>query len=333
MLALLVGLSVQIKADEAPPKPEPKADEIKLPWTKEDMAKDWARGRAYRFDIAGSNPIKRTARIEIDAVTADGFSMDTFMKEAGKDEVAEGAKTKTFEEHLEKLLKRLKGSKQSEETVEVPFGKISCFCFTKESKGETSTTIEKYWLASSVPGMFIKAEHSVSADKQVDFESWSLANVDILRVKLPWTAKEIAAVWKDGAMFKLNVTSSAGSGWIKLTATDVTDEGFMGTEDGEMGGEAHTGKPNKMTWDSFIRQFAEAKCDTVITDETIETPAGKFECALYTTTDKRPGHEGVQKAWYVKKSPGLFAKVTAENKKGETITTETWELTEYKFGK
>src|SRR5262249_49373719 len=155
---------------------------------------------------------KRHARIEIDDVTADGFSMNTFTQEGAKEEVAEGAKKKTYDEHIDGLLKRLKGATQSQVELEVPAGKFTCQCYTKESGDDKSHSTEKYWLSSSVPGMFIKAEHSVSADKQTDFETWTLTDLDILRAKLPWTNKEIAAAWKDGAVFKFNITAEGGAG-------------------------------------------------------------------------------------------------------------------------
>lgn len=333
LLALFLTIPGQVAADIPPEKPKPEADGLKLPWTQEEVAKDYARGRAYRFDVSGANPVKRKARLEIDEVTAEGFTMTSFIQEGDKPENSDKPAKKTYAAHLEGLLKRLQGATVSEESVEVPYGKFSCTCYTKESGDDTAHTIEKYWLTATVPGMFIKAEHSVSADKKVDFESWSLADVDILRVKLPWTNAEIAAAWKDGATFKLSITGASGTGFVRLTASEVTAEDFSAKEEVEMDGKALPSNTRKMTWDKFIRQLAEAKCDTVISDESIETPAGKFECACYTTTTKREGMEMVQKAWYVKKSPGLFAKVTSENKKGDKVENEVWELTEYKFGK
>jgi hypothetical protein len=50
-----------------------------------------------------------------------------------------------------------------------------------------------------------------------------------------------------------------------------------------------------------------------ITEETVEVPAGKFECWLYTV-QKREGDPAVVRLYFAKKLPGHLVKIANEEK-------------------
>jgi len=93
------------------------------------------------------------------------------------------------------------------------------------------------------------------------------------------------------------------------------------------------GKPkttkDRQAWVDFQTQASFLEIDTKITDETIETPAGKFECRVYTV-QKREGDPAVVRMYFAKKLPGHPVKMTSEEN-GKIVFTMT--LLEHKEGK
>jgi len=84
----------------------------------------------------------------------------------------------------------------------------------------------------------------------------------------------------------------------------------------------------RQAWVDFQTQASFPEIDTKITEETIEVPAGKFECWLYTV-QKKEGDPAVVRLYFAKKLPGHPVKITSEEK-GKTIFTMT--LLEHKDG-
>jgi hypothetical protein len=93
----------------------------------------------------------------------------------------------------------------------------------------------------------------------------------------------------------------------------------------ENGKELHR-RTSSSTW-AEIQAHAHFPAEaTEITAETIEVPAGKFECALYVVTEPR----GVRRLWFAKKLPGPPVKFVSEVD-GKVVFSMT--LTEHKSGK
>ncbi|MFI5402349.1 MAG: hypothetical protein ACHQ1G_05380 [Planctomycetota bacterium] len=84
----------------------------------------------------------------------------------------------------------------------------------------------------------------------------------------------------------------------------------------------------RQAWVDFQTQASFPAIDTKITEETIEVPAGKFECWLYTV-QKKEGDPAVVRLYFAKKLPGHPVKITSEEK-GKAIFTMT--LLEHKDG-
>ena len=339
-LAAFVGLPAM--ADEAPerPKPstekpeEPKVAEITLPWTQEEVVAASKKGVAYRFEIAAEGSATGSADMEISDVTDSDFLMTSLIVVDGH-EIKEEPIKKTWDEHLNGLKKRLKGSSVSQESIEVGAGKFECTLYTKSVEDENSKKSEKMWLSKDLPGMMIKAERYSSRGGKVDSESWSLVSHDILRVKLPWSVKEIAASWKDGVSMKYNASNEGGdAGWVQMVMSDVTETGFTEVTIEALGGRPEkTSEPSKRTWDRYLREIAVPRHNATVTEESIEVKAGKFECMVVTIVEKGEKSSGTQKLWIAKKEPGLLVKMSIDGMQNGKPDKEGYELVEFKKGK
>lgn len=327
--------AVMALADEAPdpkpqPKPEPKAESNKAPWTAKEIHEAWAKGKVFNYDIETEDGKGSKGWWEVDNVTDADFTMSMNIQEAGKEAQLGKARKRTFEEHLNSLVKDLKDAESAADTFKsTESGEFACTVYT--IKKESSW--QKFWLSKSLAGMPVKMEKESMRGEKRDYECWTLTSHDILRIKLPWTAKELAAKWKDGASFKYSLESDGKTGWMQIVVSDVTDEGFTSTESGEFGGEKEDSKPRKYTWEKFMREMAAPKYGTTETTETIETKAGKFECKVYSYSEKTGDSEMTTKCWFAKEVMGPWVRMTMQAKGGEKSMSNAMELLEFKIGK
>ncbi len=84
------------------------------------------------------------------------------------------------------------------------------------------------------------------------------------------------------------------------------------------------GKPvtQRGTWKEFQAHGSFPEKATKVTEEAIETPAGKFDCWLYTVTEEEEGSKSVQRLWFAKKLAGPPVKMTTEID-GKVVSTMT----------
>lgn len=329
-LSLIAMAAVAALADEAPPKPEPKSEGNKAPWTAKEIHDAWLKGKVFNYDIETEDGKGSTGYWEVDNVTDADFTMSMNIKEAGKELQPGKARKRTFEEHLNSLVKDIKDAETAVDTCKTTEGgEFACTVYTiKKENGW-----QKFWLSASLVGMPVKMERETKREEKRDYECWTLTSHDILRLPLAWTAKELAAAWKDGAWFKYSLTAEGQSGWMKITVSEVNEEGFTSVEESEFGGKASKDEPRKYTWAKFIRQMAAPKYGTTVSKEAIETKAGKFECTLYTNVEKEDGVESTNKVWFAKEVTGPWVKMTGEFKGGDKSSSNVMELMEYKIGK
>ena len=334
-LSFIALAAVAALADEAPepkpqPKTEPKAEGNKAPWTAKEVHDDWLKGKVFNYDVETEDGKGSKGRFEVDNVTDADFTMVQSIQEKGKEELNEKPRKRQFEEYVGGLERQIKDATKADSTFDLPDGiKVECTVFTTESKGAW----QKFWLSKSVPGVPVKMEREVKRGEKRDYECWTLTSHDILRVKMPWTPKDLAEKWKDGASFKYSLEADGKTGWMQIVVSEVSEEGFTSTESGEFGGEKEPGKPRKYTWEKFMREMAPPKYGTVESAETIETKAGKFECKVYTYSEKTGDSEMTTKCWFAKEVTGPWVKMTMHAKGGEKMTSNGMELLEYKIGK
>lgn len=330
VLVLFLTISGQVRADEAPPKPEPKAEGNKAPWTAKEIHDAWLKGKVFKYDIETEDGKGSKGWWEVDNVTDADFTMSMNVQEAGKEAQPGKARKRTFEEHLNSLEKDIKDAEVSQETLKVGEGaEYPCNVYTMKKEGGW----QKFWLSTSLVGMPVKMERETKRSEKRDYECWVLTGHDVLRLPLSWTAKDLQAAWKDGAWFKYTLTSDGQSGWMKISVSDVNEEGFTSVEESEFGGKASKEEPRKYTWEKFMQQMAPPKYGTKSSAETLETKAGKFECTCYITTEAEGGATSTQKTWFAKELSGPWVKMSGEFKDGDKVSTHSMELIEYKLGK
>lgn len=334
-LSFIAFAAVAALADELPdpkpqPKPEPKAEGNKAPWTAKDVHDDWLKGKVFHYDVETEDGKGSRGWWEVDNVTDTDFTMSQNIQEKGKEAQTDKPRKRQFEEYIGGLERQIRDAAKSNETLKLTEDlSFDCTVFTTESKGAW----QKFWLSTSLPGVPVKMEREIKRGEKRDYECWTLTSHDILRVKLSWTPKELAEKWKDGASFKYSLESDGKTGWMQIVVSEVTEEGFTSTESGEFGGEKEDGKPRKYTWEKFMREMAPPKYGTTESTETLETKAGKFECKVYTYTEKTSDSEMTTKCWFAKELTGPWVKMAMQAKSGEKLMSNGMELLEYKIGK
>ncbi len=137
-------------------------------------------------------------------------------------------------------------------------------------------------------------------------------------ISLPWTSEEIKKSIKAGASMLFKVEQTMGekttSSYTKMEITAVTEEGYtmktsnLDAEKKEMG----KAKEKTEKWADYMAKMKFTKADTTVTEESIETPAGKFDCKVYAQVQKKGGQEMTIKFYFPKDKPGTLAKLTGE---------------------
>jgi len=137
-------------------------------------------------------------------------------------------------------------------------------------------------------------------------------------IGLPWTADEIKASIKTGAsmLFKNEQTmgEKTTTSYTKMEITAVTDEGYTMKTTNLDAEKKELGKAKEKTekWTEYMAKMKFTKADTTVTEESIETPAGKFDCKVYTQVQKKGGQEMTIKFYFPKDKAGTLAKLTGE---------------------
>jgi len=140
----------------------------------------------------------------------------------------------------------------------------------------------------------------------------------------PYTADEIRKACPDGRTDVFRVedfgpvkikTQKYGAGDEKGTTVEVT----ITKEDGTPLGN----KTMTATWKDLQAHASFPEKDTKITEETIEVPAGKFDCRLYTLVQKdTDGETTTTRAYFAKSLAGPPVKMTSETG-GKAVFTMT----------
>jgi hypothetical protein len=154
-------------------------------------------------------------------------------------------------------------------------------------------------------------------------------------VALPWTADEIKAAVKKGQTVLLKMEQTIGekttTTYTKMEITAVTEEGYtsktttLDAEKQEMG----KAKEKTEKWSEYMAKMAFKKSDTTISEESIEVPAGKFDCKVYTQIKKQGKTEMTLKFYFPKDKAGILAKVTGEGTGYKVVQTlEEWKAGE-----
>ncbi|CAG0998198.1 hypothetical protein PLCT2_02896 [Planctomycetaceae bacterium] len=334
MVALLLGLLLaasNVMADKAPPredpKPEPKADE--LPWDVEAIRNLWADGIAFEFELKVDGVNDGGMILESENITDKGFLATTVSISKEGDERVEKSKDKTWDEYLAELKKRFKGATITDETIKVPSGEYACKRYSIPAAGSSVN----YWLCDKVPGMFIKAENRMEKDSTETVQSWELADIDVPMVRMPWSRKQCAESWKDGVKIAYAIEAGPEKGTLTLDVSAADAKGFTASQTEEVNGKKSTKENETTTWAKYLREFSVPRKDAKISEETIETPAGKFECKVVVRVREGETRKTTTTFYFAKNEPGVLVKMVKLEERGEKKETESFTLTELKKGK
>lgn len=130
----------------------------------------------------------------------------------------------------------------------------------------------------------------------------------------PYTAEQIRAACLDGRVSVYSVGADHEDHRWTFRFTNGDEKGTdLETTVTDAEGKV-IGKPKKShpTWKELQAHASYPEKQTKITQEEIETKAGKFACTLYTVT-KREGEDAeVTRAWFATKLPGPPVKLVTE---------------------
>jgi len=154
---------------------------------------------------------------------------------------------------------------------------------------------------------------------------------------LPWSAAELLASTRKGQKWsyvanfvnknpKRNDHLDLRPHRTAIEIGDVDDAGFTVTyTDFEQASGKPMSQDSRLTWEQRLSQLREAISGTsepTVTRETVDVPAGSFDCWLYEFERKDADlFTGRNRLWLVRKMPGVLAKMEITNEEF-TITTE-----------
>lgn len=123
----------------------------------------------------------------------------------------------------------------------------------------------------------------------------------------PFTAEQIRGATAEGRTYRFRLEAAGEPAMLsEMRFVDVTAEGATMihaafTEEGAALGEP---KAAPVTWEDLVAHARWPQAATEITEEEIDTPAGRFHCRLYTVREEEEGVTAVTRAWFAMTLPG-----------------------------
>lgn len=337
-LIALIALTLPVAIHQAQ---QAKPEQPKLPFTAEQAQEfllPWRVATYTQTMWTGPDPTKKkeTVAITYRDVTDDGVTIE--FSNAG----ARGQKPKTvsWKEFMEGNESNIKDTTVRQEKLTVLGAEVDAHAYTvKLDHEEGRTSVRTMWYAASYPGVIIKS-HEVHHEAEgravpgggplLDV-TVELTALKIVPASLPWDAKQVQDYYAKAPQFTWETIDPDGEKTKTVQGiSEANDDGFtslVGIVKGEV---PIAGKPHKVTWERLLEGLTLPLKDTKATEETIETPAGKFTCILLTNERGRMGGVQTTKVWLSKDHPGLMVKWEQDvPSKGESrVTTKV--LTELK---
>jgi hypothetical protein len=148
----------------------------------------------------------------------------------------------------------------------------------------------------------------------------------------PYTADQIRGATRAGRTYRFLVEAAAQPRRQRtirfVTVTDAGGE-IESAVAGEGGEVVDAPKRAPFTWDELRKHAEFPRAATVISDETVTVPAGRFECALYTVTEGAGPDATVSRFYFAKSLPGAPVLFTTD-KGGARVLTSS--LVEHRAG-
>lgn len=322
-----------------------KPADVRLPYTQEQAREFLLPWRTATYTETSNGSMSevrtsvRTVTLEWRDVTDDGFTLAETNMEEGK-AGRPWSKTYTWQAYMDSLQADLKDAKISD--VQRTFmGRemdLKHYLVKRENvDGEGTSRTLQYWFSAEFPGVFMRREINDKPAPGRDIvgtEPHSVTEINSLAVsacKLPWTQKQIQEFYAKAPQFTWETSDPYGDKFKTVEGvSNAGDDGFTRLEGVVRGDDKVPGKPHKVTWDRLLESLTLPAKDTKSSEETIETPAGKFKCVVLEHERLRGGGVQTTKVWLSKDHPGLMVKwVQDMPSKGEPrVTTKV--LTELK---
>lgn len=338
-LIALIALTMPVAIHHAQ---EAKPEQPKLPFTAaqaQEFLLPWRVATYTQTMWTGPDPEHKKATVSITYrdVTDEGLVIDYSDTRMGK---GQKPKTVDWKEFMEGNESNIKGTTVRQEKLTVLGAEIDAHAYSvKLDQEEGRTSVRTIWYAASYPGVIVKS-HEVHHEAQgrevpgggplLDV-TVELTSLKVAPAGLPWTQKQVQEFYAKAPQFTWETTDSDGEKFKTVQGvSEANDEGFTAIEGIIRGEDKVPGKPHKVTWDRLLEGLTLPAKDTTTTEETIETPAGKFKCVLLTNERGRMGGIQTTKVWLSKDHAGLMVKWEQDvPSKGESrVTTKV--LTELK---
>jgi hypothetical protein len=129
----------------------------------------------------------------------------------------------------------------------------------------------------------------------------------------PFTAEQIRDATKVGRTYRFVMHQGEQDLNVTVRFTAVTPEGStIERSVVDAGGNTLDQGTEQTTWEQLMDHAAFPADATVITETTVEVPAGKFDVLLYTITSEQDGNPVVSRMYFARSLPGapIKAEVT-----------------------
>jgi hypothetical protein len=193
-------------------------------------------------------------------------------------------------------------------------------------------TLKRFWNTAALAAVFMLAACATVPEARVESPA---------KGELPWSAAELKASTRKGQKWSyvahlVNKRPERKDFFdprphrTAIEIGDVDEAGFTVTyTDFEQASGNPMSQDARLTWEQRLLQLREAMFGTgesMVTRETVEVPAGRFDCWLYEFERKDADLlTGRNRLWLVRKMPGVLAKMEISNEEF-TIITELSEI-------
>lgn len=125
----------------------------------------------------------------------------------------------------------------------------------------------------------------------------------------PFTAEQIRGATKVGRTYRFAMRQGEQALTVTMRFTAVTAEGTtIERSVVDAGGKTLDQGQEEATWSELVDHASYPVDATVITETTVEVPAGKFDAVLYTITAEQDGKAMVSRMYFAKSLPGAPVK-------------------------
>jgi hypothetical protein len=137
----------------------------------------------------------------------------------------------------------------------------------------------------------------------------------------PFTAEQIRAATKPGRTYEFKLEAAGQPAMlVHIEFVEATAEGAVTESTTFDAAGAPLGAPERgtATWDELVQHASYPKASTVISEDDVEVPAGKFRCALYTVSEG----DTLTRVYFARELPGAPVLLVSE-KDGKPVKTMT----------